>query len=57
MSNFDILKNILDAQQDTSTKAYDTTADHKRQGRRHCAAPCRWRVCLACGQCHCAAYG
>ena len=30
MSNFDILKNILDAQQDTSTKAYDTTATVRR---------------------------
>jgi hypothetical protein len=30
MSNFDILKNILDAQQDTRTKAYDTTATVRR---------------------------
>lgn len=30
MSNFDILKNILDAKQDTSTKAYDTTATVRR---------------------------
>ena len=30
MSNFDILKNILDAQQDTGTQAYDTTATVRR---------------------------